>query len=233
MSDPVRILLLGGSGLVGRCVLEQAVGRGNVRLVGLARREVALPPGARMEVHLAPVAGWAQEVATIAPSHVICALGTTIRKERGDQAAFVAVDRDLVLEVARLAKAAGARGFAVVSSVGADPAAKSFYLRTKGEMEAGLARIGFDRLDVLRPGLLRGARSGDARPLERIAGIVAPLADLVLLGEQRRYRSIRAVDVAAAALQAVCEKAAGRFVHQHDGIARLASKWQRAGREHL
>ena len=36
MSDPLRILLLGASGLVGRGVLEQAVGRGTVRLIGLS-----------------------------------------------------------------------------------------------------------------------------------------------------------------------------------------------------
>lgn len=229
MSDPVRVLLLGASGLVGQEVLRAAVARRDVRLVGLSRREVALPPGARMEVHLAPVAGWAQEIARIAPTKVICALGTTIRKQGGDTAAFAAVDRDLVLDVARAAKAAGAGGFVVVSSVGADQAAKAFYLRTKGELEAGLARIGFARLDVLRPGLLRGTRQDDPRPLERIGALLAPLADLALVGDKRRYRSIRAAHVAAAALQAAGEKAAGRFVHQHDEIMRLAGRWQRAG----
>jgi uncharacterized protein YbjT (DUF2867 family) len=231
MSDPIRVLLLGASGLVGRHVLEQAVGRSNVRLIGLSRREVALPPGARMEVHLAPVEGWAQEIAKIAPARVICALGTTIRKQGGDQAAFAAVDRDLVLQAAQSAKQAGAGGFVVVSSVGADTAARNFYLRTKGELEAALGRIGFARVDVLRPGFLRGARHGDVRPLERIGGLLAPLADLALLGDKRRYRSIRAADVAAAALQAVGEKAPGRFVHQHDQLLRLAGKWQRAGGE--
>jgi uncharacterized protein YbjT (DUF2867 family) len=231
MSRPVRFLLLGASGLVGRGVLEQVVGRRNVRLIGLSRHEVALPPGARMEVHLAPVEGWAQEIVKIAPDRVICALGTTIRKQGGDQAAFAAIDRDLVLQVARQAKDAGASGFAVISSIGADPMAKNFYLRTKGELEAALGRVGFSRLDVLQPGLLRGARHGDHRPLERIGSALAPLADLVLVGDKRRYRSIRADAVAAAALQAVCEKAPGRFVHQHDQLLRLAGKWHRAGGE--
>lgn len=186
-----------------------------------------------MEVHLAPVEGWAQEIAAIRPSRVICSLGTTIAKQGSDKAAFAAIDRDLVLDAARAAKAAGAGGFVVVSSIGADPAAKAFYLRTKGEMEAGLARIGFSRLDMLQPGLLRGARVEDSRPLERVGALLAPVADLALLGERRRYRSIRAADVAAAALQAVCEKAPGRFVEQHDQIMRLAHRLQRAGRESL
>jgi uncharacterized protein YbjT (DUF2867 family) len=226
MSDPLRVLLLGASGLVGREVLRLAVGRSDVRLVALARREVPLPQGARMEVHVAPVEGWAQEIAAIAPDRVICALGTTIRKQRGDQAAFAAIDRDLVLESARSAKLAGAGGFTVVSSVGAGTATRSFYLRTKGEMEAALGKIGFARLDVLRPGLLRGDRMGDLRPLELLGALAAPLADLALHGQRRKYRSIRAVDVAAAALRTGQEKAHGRFVHHHDEMLRLARRWQ-------
>src|SRR5690606_9124241 len=108
-TSPGRVLLLGASGLVGRCVLEQAVGRTEVRLVGLSRRGVSLPPGSLMEVHRAPVEGWAEEIARIAPDHVICALGTTIRKQGGNAQAFAAIDRDLVLDAARMAKAAGAR----------------------------------------------------------------------------------------------------------------------------
>ena len=97
MSDPLRVLLLGASGLVGRMVMEKAVGRTDLRLIALARREVPLPMGARMEMLLAPVEGWEEAIAALQPARVICALGTTIRKEGGDRAQFVSVDRDLVL----------------------------------------------------------------------------------------------------------------------------------------
>jgi len=94
-------------------------------------------------------------------------------------------------------------------------------------MEAGLEKIGFDRLDVLRPGLLRGRRSGDTRVLEALGRAVAPLANPLLGGRWRPYRAIRASDVAMAALQATCEKAGGRFYHTHDEIMRMAGRWQR------
>ncbi|GAA0282072.1 hypothetical protein GCM10009127_24260 [Alteraurantiacibacter aestuarii] len=228
MSDLPRILLVGATGLVAGHVLDHAVGRADMHMLALARGEVPLPHGARMEVLVAPVEGWEDAIAAIAPDRVICALGTTIARTGGDKDAFAAVDRDLVLQLARYSKAAGASSFAVISSVGAAKEARNFYLRTKGEMEAGLAKIGFARLDILQPGLLRGARTGAIRPMERIAMVLAPLMDIFLQGERRKYRSIKAETVAAAALQCAHEKARGTFVHQHDGILRLASRFSRS-----
>lgn len=227
MSDPTRVMVLGASGLIGQQVLRLAVGEPRVRLVAVARSEVPLPQGARMEVLVAPVEGWDQAIAAVAPSHVICALGTTIRQQGGDREAFAAIDRDVVLRAAMHCKAAGAHGFTVVSSVGASLASRNFYLKTKAEMEAGLEKIGFARLDVLRPGLLRGYRSSQVRPLETLGQLAAPLGNLVLHGQRRQYRAIRARDVASAALQCTQEKARGRFVHDYDGLLRLAGRWQR------
>ncbi|MEO5708019.1 MAG: NAD(P)H-binding protein [Alteraurantiacibacter sp.] len=227
MSEPRRVLVLGASGLVGQQVLAQAVGRADVRLVAVARSEVALPPGARMEVLLAPVSDWDEALAESGASHVICALGTTLRQQGGDQDAFAAIDRDLVLRMAMHAKGAGVSGFVVASSVGAALSSRNFYLRTKAEMEAGLEKLGFARLDVLRPGLLRGRRRHGARPLEMLGQLAAPLGSLVLHGGRRKYRAIAAQLVAAAALQAVCEKAPGRFVHHYDDMVRMAGRWRR------
>ncbi|MFD2136247.1 hypothetical protein ACFSLT_15865 [Novosphingobium resinovorum] len=47
----------------------------------------------------------------------------------------------------------------VVSSVEADRESRNFYLSVKGETEEALGRVGFRRLDVLRPSLLRGERA--------------------------------------------------------------------------
>jgi len=232
MSDPHahprRVLLLGASGLVGQQVLQQAVGRTDLRLIAVARSEVPLPTDARMAVVVALVEGWAEAIATARPAYVICALDTTIAQQGGDREAFAAVDRDLVLHAARLAREMGAQGMAVVSSVGADRNARNFYLRVKGEMEAGLEQEGFARLDVLRPGLLRGPRTGSVRPLELAGRVLAPVVNLTLTGQRRNYRAIRARDVARAALQLACEKAPGRFVHHYDDMLRLAGYWQRA-----
>lgn len=225
MSDPKRVLLVGASGLIGTAVKRAALGRADVRLVALARREVPLPPGARMEMLVAPVDGWADAIAAIAPQGVICALGTTWNDAGKDEVAFRAVDERLVLDVARAARAAGADHFAHVSSVGADMASRTFYLRVKGEVEQALGKQGFRRLDILRPGLLRGARQGQRRIAETLGAMASPVADLLLHGQRRKYRSIRDHVVAQAALQCMLEKAGGRFTHEHDALLRLARRF--------
>lgn len=227
MSDAVPVLVLGATGLVGQQVLAAAVGRSDVRLLALARREVPLPQGARMEVLLAPPDQWAGAIAAIAPRIVICALGTTIAQTGGDKQAFAAIDRDLVLDLARAAHQSGAQHFIAVSSVGAAAAASSFYLKTKGEMEDGLGRLGFDRLDILRPGLLLGKRPGKLRMLEWLGQIAAPLFNLLLHGKYRKYRAIAAADVAGGALQCVAGQGRGRCVHSHDDMRKLAGLWAR------
>ena len=223
MSDPRRVLLAGATGLVGSCVMHAVREHPALHLVALTRREAPIPRGTRMEMMVAEPARWPEAVATIAPDAVICALGTT-RRKAGSEEAFRAVDHDLVLALATAAREADVANFVLVSSAGADTLAKAFYLRTKGQVEAALTKLRFRRLDILRPGLLRGRRSGDRRPLERAAILASPLADLLLHGSKRQFRSIDARTVAAAALQFAREKAAGRFVHDNSAIVRAARR---------
>jgi uncharacterized protein YbjT (DUF2867 family) len=128
-----------------------------------------------------------------------------------------------VLACAKAAKALGLRQMIAVSSVGADPAAKNFYLRVKGEVEQQLGRVGIPRLDILRPGLLRGPRE-ELRPAEKAAMIASPLVDLFLHGQYSKYRSIHADLMAKAIVGLTREKMAGRFVFEHDAILRAASR---------
>jgi uncharacterized protein YbjT (DUF2867 family) len=214
---PIRICLVGATGLVGSRVIEQAVGRTDLRIVGVARREMRLPLGARMEMLLAEPVNWDDAIAASGAKVLVCALGTTFDKAGRDEEAFRAVDRDLVVTCARDAKAAGIGHMIVVSSVGADRKSRSFYLRVKAEMEEAVAKVGLTRLDILRPGLLRGPRA-ELRPAERIAMLASPLIDVFLRGGLRRFRSIKTDFLAQAIFALAREKAGGRFIHEYDAI---------------
>lgn len=219
MSSQLRICLVGATGLVGATLIEQAVHRSDVRIVGVARHEMKLPLGARMEMLLADPSGWDDAIAASGAKVLVCALGTTMARVDRDEAAFRAVDHDLVLQCARAAKAAGIEHMILVSSVGADTGSRHFYLQVKGEIEYALSRLRFRRLDILRPGLIRGPRA-ERRPLERIAQLFAPLADLFLQGRRRRFRSIRVEVLARAIFALAFQKAGGHFVHEHDDMLR-------------
>ena len=225
MSDETRIALVGASGLVGRAIIAAAGRCSAIEMLGIARRPFDLPRGARVELAVAPNPEWAGVIARLSPDVLICALGTTWRKAGRSEAAFRAVDLDLVVACAAAAHEAGAGRMVLVSAVGAAPNARNFYLRTKGEAERAIEHLGFDRLDILRPGLLRGERGHDRRTLERLGIVLAPLTDALMSGKRRRYRSIAGQDVARAALHLAVEAEPGLFVHHHDALIQASHRF--------
>ena len=223
MSEPLQIVLVGATGLIGTTLIQRAVGRERYRLIAIARREAPLPTRARMEMLVADPAAWPEAIAAAKAQAIVIALGTTWRASGRNEAVFRATDKDLVLACAQAAKAAGVKHCIVVSSVGAAISSRGLYLRVKGEVEDALAKLKFERLDILRPGLLRGPRA-ERRPAERLAMLATPLIDNLLHGAFRKYRSVHATQVADAILALAVEKPRGRFVHEHDGIVRAARK---------
>ncbi len=231
MSDPVRVAIVGATGLIGRAMIRESAGREDVRVLAVARREMPLPRGSRMEMVVADPADWGKVFERTQPDVLVSALGTTWNKADKNEEAFRAVDQELVLNTAEAAVKAGIKRIIAISSVGADARSKNFYLRVKGEVETALAKIGFDRVDILRPGLLRGQRENDRRIGERLGIALSPIADLLMHGKYRKYRSISDADVAHAVLALAMRKAAGKFVHEHDAILLAAGYLPQIDRE--
>ena len=100
VSGPVRVALVGATGLIGRRVIEIASAGDEVRVLGIARREAPLPPGARIEMFVSEPEKWGDVLDAVRPRALICALGTTWKKAGRDQEAFRAVDQRLVLATA-------------------------------------------------------------------------------------------------------------------------------------
>jgi len=204
----LRIMLAGGTGVVGKELLRQSRARGDYliavgrRPTGLADEELVIDFNALPQLPRADIA--------------ICALGTTI-KNAGSRDAFRAVDHGAVLAYAKSALEAGIEHFMVVTAVGADPTSSVFYSRVKGEIQQDLCDLGFSRLDVLQPGLLRGERQ-EKRPVESMMKTLAPIADRLMAGSWRRYRSIHPAAVAECLLTLTSATEAGVFIHQYDAM---------------
>lgn len=214
-----RVLLAGGTGLIGGLVHTRLDTRRDVDLLSLVRHgsSSAGHPVEFERLAEAPAA----VLGPLAPEGVdvgISCLGTTIRAAGSEEAMF-RVDHDYVQAVAQGARALGARQFILVTSVGAG--GPGFYLRTKGAIEQTVTHLGFARVDLIRPGMLIGHR-GEERPMEAIGQRVFEVLAPVMVGPLSRYAGIRAETVADAIVALIGREETGRFIHENDEMTALA-----------
>ena len=213
-------LLAGASGLAGGYALDALLEAPDIRRVLAASRRPLGREHPRLANRIVQFEHLEAQIKGASCDVALCCLGTTIR-QAGSQQSFRAVDIDCVLAFARAAKAANARRFVVISSVGADPGARNFYLRTKGEMEQRLVEAGFESLDIPQPSLLLGWR-GEVRLLELAARAFTPLVNPLLQGRYIPYRAIPARTVGAAMLGAIRTGRRGVQRYTYEGIEALA-----------
>jgi uncharacterized protein YbjT (DUF2867 family) len=212
--------LAGASGFVGGYLLEALLETPEAgRIFAISRRPLAREHP-RIANRIVQFDKLQSQLQGITCQVALCCLGTTLR-QAGSQQEFRKVDLDYVLSFAAAAKAAQAQRFIVVSSVGANPKSRNFYLRTKGEMEAALATVGFPALDIFQPGMLLGWRR-HPRPLELAASLAMPLVNPFLFGSRDPYRGIPARTVAAAMVAATRSMRRGPQRYTYAGIKALA-----------
>lgn len=213
-------LVAGGSGLVGSRLLRVlAYAPEYGRVLALSRRPLSFEHP-RVANRVTRFESLERDLRSIRCDDAYCCLGTT-RRAAGSEAGFRAVDHDLVLAFGRLALACGAQHLIVVSAAGADPAARNFYLRVKGEMEAALAALHLPALHIMRPALLLGSRR-ERRPLEAAARLLAPVVNPLLFGRLAAWRAIDAEKVATAMLVAARRGRRGVHCYGAPEIALLA-----------
>jgi uncharacterized protein YbjT (DUF2867 family) len=210
----MTLLLAGGTGLVGRSLLELAKSR-QIPITTVGRRITG-------DVENELVVDFAAMPTLPSSDIAICTLGTTMA-DAGSQSAFKAVDFDAVMAFARAAKQSGVRHFLVVTAVGADIESRAFYSRIKGAVEIELTTVGFDRLDIVRPGLLLGKRQS-RRLIEQVLQGLSPAIALITRGPWARYASISAEQVAGALLALSHETSPGVFYHQSPELQGLGGE---------
>lgn len=211
---------MGATGLVGRACLDRLLDCPEYsRVVVLARRALGVDH-AKLDARVVDF-DCPQAIRPVAATDVFFALGTTIARA-GSPSAFEQVDLGYARLVADLALQGGGSRFLIVSSVGADPESKTFYLRVKGETEAMVRAKSFRATHVFRPGLLLGDRA-ESRPAEALARLMMPLVNPLLVGGLRRYRAIGADVVAGAMVAAALTDTWGVHVHHYDEMVRLAA----------
>ena len=219
-ADSPTVVLAGASGLIGRALLDLLLARGRSdRIAVLARRPLApARSDPRLSVRTGELAALAGEVRGVRDVYI--ALGTTI-KVAGSEAAFRAVDFDLVVGVARAAHSAGAKRLAVVSALGANARSAIFYNRVKGEAEDALKTLGYESLVIAQPSLLIGDRTALGQPTRSgelfAARFFAPVMSWIPAG----VRPIEAATVAKAMVAALEQATPGTRVLSSAEMQRL------------
>ena len=186
------VLVLGGSGFVGRHVVNRLVLAGQRVVVPTRRREYA------HHLILLPtvdvVEGDVHDPATLArlaagASAVVNLVG--ILNETGGQI-FARVHTELAQKVIAACRAAGVRRLVQVSAQNADPAGPSAYLRSKGEAEAAIVASGLD-WTIFRPSVIFGPED---RFLNLFATLMRRLPVMAIAAAGTRFQPVFVGDVA-------------------------------------
>lgn len=188
-----RVLVLGGTGFVGRSVCERLV-RAGWRVTVPTRRAV----NARAVQHLPGLDVVAADVhdpaalARLLPGHN--AVVNLVAILHGTAAAFERVHVGLPRQLAQACQAAGVRRLVHISALGADAQGPSMYQRSKAAGEALLQAAGLD-LTVLRPSVIFGAHD---RFLNLFARLQSVFPLMPLAGAHTRFQPVWVEDVAHA-----------------------------------
>ncbi len=206
------LLLVGATGLVGQSVLRLALADSRVKkLIALTRKP--LEPHPRLENPLVDFDALPSDASWWNVDGGICTLGTTMR-EAGSHHAFRKVDVDYPLTVARLLHEHGAKSFAFNSSIGANPKARAFYMRVKGEVEQRLIAGGFPSLTLVRPSGILGPRQPHRAWEQRTIRVFHSLRPLL----PRHYRVVPADKIARALLEAAITAPAGVHIVESERL---------------
>ena len=185
-------LVIGSTGLIGKKLIFE-LAKKDSEVIAITRRSISnLPENVTLfDINFDD---FLDNGSLPSCDHIYICLGTTIKKA-GSQSEFKKVDFDYCVSFAKKAREAGATKISLVSSVGANPYVKNFYLKTKGEVEEEIKKIDFHYINIFRPSLLLGSRE-ENRFLEKIGQNLSPFINLFLIGFLRKYRSIKSSNVA-------------------------------------
>ncbi|TPX41733.1 hypothetical protein SeMB42_g05433 [Synchytrium endobioticum] len=170
-------IIIGGSGLVGRRLVESLLQDANVsRVVSLGRREVHADQvcptctddqKAKFLSVVVDFLNLSKNQSDFEGHDVgFITLGTTYKDAGSNAEKFREIDYAYCLNFAKLYQLVNSSRpthICLLTSGGSNPGSFFLYPRTKGELERDCANIGLNKLTIFRPGLLVPASSKDTR----------------------------------------------------------------------
>jgi uncharacterized protein YbjT (DUF2867 family) len=212
-------IIFGATGLVGNLLLEELIDSDKYKLIRIFVRQSTGISNPRVEEIITNFSLPDSYFERISGDDLFICLGTTIKKA-GTVANVEKIDRDLPAMLAEAAFKNGVKRVVVVSSIGADPASKNYYLRIKGEMEESILKLAFEKTIIVRPSILLGERK-EKRAAEIVGKAVMTAIQPVFTGKFRKYRPIHGRDVARAMIS-LLETGLEKKVFESDELKQFA-----------
>ena len=211
--------LVGATGLIGSYLLEELLNDPWFDTVRILIRRPITFTHPKLEKKIVDFNDSDSVLVALSNSDVVfCAIGSTMKKVKGDKGAYRKIDFDIPVNIARFCKMTGCEKFILVSSAGANAKSMNFYQRLKGETEESVKEAGPKTIHIMRPSLLLGERK-EFRLGENIGKAFMTILSFLI---PEKYKAIHGKDVAKVMLALAKKNEEGVFIHENSKIRDLS-----------
>jgi len=217
---PYRVILIGASGLIGSNLLSELIQSEAISEVLLLVRSTSGISNSKVKELVLNFDELNSYSFEIQGDIIYSCLGTT-KSETPDSSLYRKIDLEYPLNLAKLGLKNGVTQFHIISSLGADAGSSNWYLKLKGDLEQELKKLNIPSLHIYQPSFLIGERR-ENRLADKIMKPLFGLIDPLLIGPLKKYRSIKAADVAKVMLSQSIKDLNGTFIYPSIQIQELA-----------
>lgn len=213
-------ILIGATGLVGTHLIEELINDATYARIIILTRRTTGKEHSKIEEHLIDFNNPGQWKHLVKGDVLFSALGTTLRKAGSKEAQFL-IDYTYQYHCAKAASENNVAQYILVSAAYASPDSKIFYSRMKGVLEKDIAKLSFQKITIIKPGIIDGDRN-EKRVAERISISIFKL--LHHLPGLHFAKPIHASIIAKAMMAATIHHPDHVNVYQFDEVFKLAEK---------
>jgi uncharacterized protein YbjT (DUF2867 family) len=213
-------IVIGATGLIGGHLTSKLLSDSRYSKVKIFVRRSININNPKLEEHIVnfdEIDKWKDK---IHGNELYSAMGTTIRKAKSKKLQYK-IDVTYQYEFAKAASENGVDGYFLVSSAGANPKSKIFYLKIKGELEEMVGTLRFKKIRIFRPSLLTGKRDEKRfgeKAAERLLNIVVPIFPFL-----KNQRPIKGESVAAVMIKIANDAGEEKIkIYEPDDIFEMA-----------
>jgi len=189
-------IILGATGLTGNLLLQLLLKDNRYKKIKLFSRSTSGVVHPKIEEYLGDLIHLETFKNDFIADEVFCCIGTT-KSRTPDKELYKKIDFGIPTKAAKLCKENGINTLVIISALGANLKSNIFYSRTKGEMEDAVIQLQIPKTYILQPSLIGGKRE-EKRIGEWIFKQLMKVANLVMAGPLKKYKSIHPKDITKA-----------------------------------